>query len=67
MTNQEVRKRVYKALNELTAVGCLSTIVKVSRFEKLPEEPEKFLNKIIFRFNELFREHDVSLHMATLL
>ncbi|KAH1022153.1 hypothetical protein HUJ04_011589 [Dendroctonus ponderosae] len=60
MTNQEVRKRVYKALNELTAIGCLSTLVKVARFENLSEEPEKYLNKILLRFNELFREHDIT-------
>lgn len=59
MTNAEVRKRIYKVLNQLSCIGCLSVYEQVSRTSHLTKESEDFINRIVVRFNSLFRDYEV--------
>lgn len=59
MTNAEVRKRIYKVLNQLSCIGCLSVYEQVSRTSHLTKESEDFINRIVVRFNSLFKDYEV--------
>ncbi|KAL1489880.1 hypothetical protein ABEB36_013808 [Hypothenemus hampei] len=60
MTNAEVRKRIYKALNDLSSLGFLNVLVKIFSLQNLSQDAVDFGNKMVVRINQLFQLHDVT-------